>query len=147
MKSNYNSKYMLFFVGSDISHLLTVMMAGSVKLFQFIYQTYQSLGIYPTQPSRSYCPFNWKKWVIVISGVQYFVSALLFVLFEAKSMYEYGMTFYTLLWVVFATGTYIVPTWQMRHTMEFTECCERFIESSKLIAIAGVLICPKPIAE
>lgn len=122
-----------FFGGLDISYMLTIKMTDSIKLFRFIQIFYQFYGIYPLQLSQNHRSFNVKKCVFLICGVQCIVSSLLFLLFEVKSMFEYGMTFYTLLWTIFSMGLYLIPAWQMKETLEFIECCERFIEASKIL--------------
>lgn len=115
------------------TYMWTFKMPSSIRLFQFIQKYYRFCGVYPSQPSHNHHSFNAKKCVFIICGVQYLISSIFFLLFEAKSMLEYEMACYIALWIIFTTGTYLIPAWQMKRTLEFNEYCESFIEASKFI--------------
>lgn len=103
---------------------------------------YSRNSIYPPQPSQNHTSFNLRNWIFVVCWTQYFVSLVSFLLYEAKSMFDYGITFYMLFYMIFAMGAYLIPTWQLKRTTELNECCERFIESRKFKFIKFAILWP-----
>lgn len=126
-------KWILFECISDlVSLLLTIKMTGGgnggkIKLFRFIQTTYQTVGIIPPQPNS----INTKKWYFLLGLVQFFISTVAYLLFEANSIIEYGMVFYTCTTALFSFVVYLVLHWQMKNTLNFIESCDRFIEKSE----------------
>lgn len=113
---------------------MTVIMAGGVKiqLFKFIQNTYQAIGIYPPESNQNRNLNNWKKWFNLFCLAQFFITSASYVLFEAKTMIEYGMVFFTCATVVASTIIYLVLFSQLKNTSNYIGNCERFFEKSEL---------------
>lgn len=109
-------------------------MNGSIKLFQFIHKRYQLIGIYPPRPNQNHSPINSKIRIFLVCLIQLFVFSTIFLLFYATSMFEYGITLYTLSSLALSMTAYLFPIWQMKNILQFHEFCESFIETSKLSA-------------
>lgn len=114
-------------------------MASSITLFQFIKRAYQSVGVYPFQPSQNHTTFNLKNWIYLICCMQFLISTFCFLLFEAKSMFDYGIAFYVSLYLFFAMVQYSIFIFQIESTYKFIESCARFIETRELIYIGPVI--------
>lgn len=106
-------------------------MSGSIKLFQFNQWVYQSIGIDALQTSRNRCLAKSKIFTIFLCLAQFFIVSILFLEFDANSMFDYGITFYLVMNILFGTGIYVFPIFHMENTLKFNECCEIFIENSK----------------
>lgn len=99
-------------------------MASSLRLFQFFQTFYQS--------NQTCCQLNPKKCIYLICLVQFSIESVSFLLFEARSLFDYGMTIYLLISFGFSMGTFLLPEYQMKYTLEFIEYCKGFMENSKL---------------
>lgn len=114
-------------------------MAGcdTIKLFKFVQKIYQFIGISPSkfkERSRRGRIINAKNWFIIGCHVQYFLSTVAYLLFEANSMIEYGMVFYTCTTVPLSLVLYLILIWTMESFSNYIENCERFIEKSEYCA-------------
>lgn len=114
-------------------------MARSIELFQFITEYYRWCRIYPLQPSQDHFSFNLRNLIYFVCWVQFLLTSILFLLFEANSMFHYGIVFYTLLSLICSMGMYLFPIFQRRNTFQFNKCCEGLIESSKLMSFRSAL--------
>lgn len=114
--------------GSDISLLSFHKMTGSIKIFQFVQKCNQTFGIYSNQKCDS---FNSTKIVILISFALFMLTTAAFLLFKAKSMFEYGFVFFLLATVTNATAIYLIFICTSRNASKFIENCERFIGKSE----------------
>lgn len=102
----------------------------SIKLFLFYQKFNPAIGIYPPESNQNgRCPFNWKNWCFLICLAQFFISIGAFILFQVKSMLDFGPAFYIFDADVGGTVFYLIPIWQMGNTVKFIENCERFIDS------------------
>lgn len=101
---------------------------GTVELFRFIQKTYQDIGIIPPRPNENHCSFNAKKWYFLFCLAQFFISAAAYLLFEANSIIEYGMVFYTCSTTVFSSVVYLILIWQRENILDFIANCEGFIQ-------------------
>lgn len=113
------------------SLLLTVKMAGSIKLFQFLQKCYQTIGIHPSQRNHKPLLINCTKWIFVICQTQLLFSTVAFFVFEAESMFEYGFGFFALIAIINGIVIYLILIWQSENIVEFIENCEDFIVESK----------------
>lgn len=130
-----------------VSLSLAINMAGNdkIKFFQFIQKIYQEIGIHPRRSNQKRNAINWKKWLNLFCLAQFFITSAAYLLFDAKSMIEYGMAFFTCATVVASTIIYLVLFWQMKNTLDYIERCERFVEKSESVLgftiFQGVKIC------
>lgn len=106
-------------------------MSSSIKFFQFVQKFYQITGIYSSQSNQQ------KRWthsirtIFLICFGQYMFTLAAFLVLKAKSMFEYGFTFYVLITIINGTVIYLTFIWQLKNILKFIENCEAFIEKSK----------------
>lgn len=106
-------------------------MIGSMKLFLFYKEIIQTIGILSAQLNRNHFSINLNDLTYPIFIAQFFVTSVGFFLFDAKSLLEYGMSFYDIVASILAMAFLLINVWQMRNIFKFIENCERFIEESK----------------
>lgn len=116
---------------SVISFKLFVKMASSIKLFQFVQQCHQIIGVFPSQSNQNQRLIKSTKTKFLIFSAQLMVSTAGFLVFEAKSMFEYGFTFFILISIINSIVVYLIFIWQSKNTSKFVENCEGFIEKRK----------------
>lgn len=123
----------IIFIVNLFSLSLTLKMAGNdeIKLFQFIQKTYKNIDIHQSEPNGNRSPLNLKNVFILFCHAQFFISSTTYILFNAKSMIEYGMAFFICTSIVASGTVYLVLTWQIKITLNYIENCERFIEKSE----------------
>lgn len=100
-------------------------MAGMIKLFQSVRNSYQTMGIYSPHP-------NWKKLFIWLSLVMAFISRFGYFVFEAKFAEENGFqSFYETFLVLIVLGVFLQELWQMPEILQLIEMFDDFIKRSK----------------
>lgn len=103
-------------------------MAGSIKLFQFLKKTNTLLGISESQSERK----QWsRKTIFLICYTPCAVSAFGYVVFDAKSMFEYALGFYMSISAANTISIYLLFRWQSENMLESIANCEKFIAKSK----------------
>lgn len=126
---------MCVFIADPFSSPLAVNMAGdnkvSIKLFGFIKKTCENIGIFRPQLSQNSKFINFKTGLLLFGETQFFISTTGYLLFEANSIVEYGMVFFTCTSIVLSIIFYSILTWQMANILNYIENCERFIEESE----------------
>lgn len=125
-------------VQSDNILSLAVNMAGSsvsVKLFRFIQKFRQACGIFPHQSSQKQLLINSIRIILLISLAETILTLFEYFLFEAKSMFEYGLVFCILDCFMNFFIIYLTLIWQSENTSKFIKKCEEFIEKSKYRSI------------
>lgn len=107
-------------------------MAGSIKLFQFVQQYHQIIGIYhPSQSNQKHRPYNFTQAIFLICFTQMIITIAAFLLFEDISMFDYGIAVFILVAMITSTVIYLQFIWLAENTLKFIENCEKFIEKSK----------------
>ena len=108
-------------------------MAGSIKLFQFVQKCHQTLGILPRQPNpkQKQLSSHSIQAIFLTCLAQYIFTTAAFLLFKAKSMFDYGFSFFILIGLANCIAIYLIFIWQSENTLKFIENCEGFIEKSK----------------
>lgn len=121
----------LFLISFSLTCNVTRAFGGEMKLFKFVQNTCQSIGIlsFELNPNRS--PINWKHDFFHFCEVQFFVSSAAFLLFEANSMIDYGMASFNCLTILLCIILYLILFWQMNNILNFIDNCERFIGKRK----------------
>lgn len=106
-------------------------MAGSIKLFQHLQMSYfREMGIYIPQ-SNQRCSSNWRNLCTAFFIAQLFFAAFFFLLFKAKSAFEYGTNFYTSISESCCFSYFAIQYCQMTNISKLIESCEKFIENSE----------------
>lgn len=114
-----------------VSLLLAITTAGSIKLFQYYQKFNQAVGIYSRQSDQNSNSINSKNVILIVSIAQFFVSSTAFLLFDAKSILDYGISVSALLVEISVTVYMLILIYQMEKTLKFIENCEQFLEKSK----------------
>lgn len=116
-----------------VSLSLAINMAGggAIKLFKFTQKAYQGIGIYPPESNQSRSRINAKNYFFLVCQAQYFITTAAYLLFEANSMIEYGMTFFTCTTVITVIALYTILLGRMQNILNYIENCDRFIEKSE----------------
>lgn len=115
-----------------ISFILTVVMSSVVKLFITQRKLYKTLGIdiYQSQIWRSMRSINGRSLLFLISALQFYISTTAFLVFEAQTADEYGMTFYISITIVSVAINAITIAWQMDKIFILMRNYEEFIDKS-----------------
>lgn len=108
-------------------------MAGSVKYFQFVQKFHQIIGVYPSQSNQKHCSINWIQVIFLINSALFLFTTAAFILIEAKSMFDYGFTFYAFSCMINVIVIYLTFIRQSENTLKYIENCEQFIEKSKYV--------------
>lgn len=69
--------------------------------------------------------------MFLIVCAEYLLTTAAFLVFEAKSIFEYGFVFYMLITAINTTSIYLIFVWQSANTYKFIENFEGFLERSE----------------
>lgn len=118
---------------NSISLPLTISMAGitTIKLFKFIQKILQFTGIFPPSSNLNCGSLNLRNCILSFCLVQFLGSSLVYLVFGANSMHQYGITFFICVTVILFLITHMIALWQRENILNYIENCERFIEKSK----------------
>lgn len=109
-------------------------MATSIKLFQSVRKFYQNIGIYPSQPNQN-CSPNAKNILIFSSLILLGILSSAFFLFQAKSIGEYGFSFYTSISELNIAVVVTLLALEMPKLLNLIDGMEQFITRSKQIDV------------
>lgn len=118
-----------------ISSELSINMAGkdSIKLFQFIQNYLSAIGVHKPEPKQIDRPFfNSKNWIFISCVTPMLISSLAFFVYQAKTAFDFGLSFYYSSCLICGGIFYIIYVWKIENVSEFIENCETFVEQSKL---------------
>lgn len=105
-------------------------MAGSIQLFQSIQKYFQTIGICPSDSSKL-DSFNWRIFLALFCYAQQIASASVFFICQAKSVLDYGCSFYTSISMTYCVYYFVILIRQKPQILELIESCEAFIEHRK----------------
>lgn len=120
-------------------------MAGSIKFLHFIQKFHRIIGIRLSQPEQKivFALFKRKCVTISISSfkiiiflifcTQILFTTVAFLLFDAKSMFDYGLALFIFISTICGIAIYVIFVWQSKNTLKFIENCESFIEKSEYL--------------
>lgn len=134
IKSDISTKHRIYTPRSgDFASVdqYTIIMAGSqgIKLFKYTQKIYYYIGVIGIDPTESNQMDHSailtiaRKWLFIFSLAQFAFTTTAYFLFEASSMIEYGLSFYSSLSM--NTFSYF---WRMKNFSNYVQNCERFIE-------------------
>lgn len=112
------------------SIVLAAIMTGSVQLFQAIQNYHQTLGICQPQPNASH-PINWRMLVVFFCFAEQIASATVFFLTEAKTVLDYGCSFYTSISMVYCVYYFLILIQRTPQIFQLIEHFQEFIEQSE----------------
>lgn len=116
---------------NHISLLSPAAMTGAIKLFQYVQNFYQTLGIHP--PIQSYQTFslNRRNLFFLSCSVLTFILSTAYLLFDAQSIQDFGIPFCASVIILSGFFIYIVQIWRNAEIFQLIEHFEKFIEQSK----------------
>lgn len=106
-------------------------MASSIKIFQFVQKLHQIIGIHIPHLNQKQHPTIPTRMIFLICLIQMVITAMAFLLFEATSMFEYGLGTFVVVAMINGIVIYLTLIWQLQNTFKFIENCEEFVEKSK----------------
>lgn len=108
-----------------------------VKLFQFIQKFNRVIGIDATAPLEKTCfANNWKILMFFVCELQFMAALTAFLFSGAKTISEYGTTFFALSSSTLALIVHFFYSRQIRQYSMFIGKCEGFIEKSKCLCLS-----------
>lgn len=114
----------------QLSTILAIVMAGSIKLFQFNKKLYEMLGVYPHQNNEKIL-FNSRNLFILFCCAQFCISMAAFFIFKAKTMQEYNISIYMSLTQFYIMINFLLLMWQISNILNLITDFEEFIEKSE----------------
>lgn len=116
------------------SSILSVIMAGSFKLFLFVQKSYGTVGIYSAKQNQNQNHlFNSKCVFFLIFSAHIFISMVISAVTESKSVYEIALGFYLSTTSLLTLFIYISNIFYSANIFELIGKFEKFIEKSKFI--------------
>lgn len=98
-----------------------------IKLFKFIQKTYHGIGIFSPKSNQIPSSINSKNWLNLFCHMEFLISSIAYLLFEANSMIEYGLAFYICTTVLTSLIFYLIPLGESENILNFIQNCEQFI--------------------
>lgn len=109
-------------------------MADRLKLFKFTLSVYQDMGILPTRLDQNRNSINRQNLTMIIPLVYYLVFGLAFLIFEAKTIPEAGISFYTVTTVLGCLTYFLINMFSnMPKIRNIIGKYEEFMEKRKLL--------------
>lgn len=108
-------------------------MATSIKLFQFNQKYGRIIGMESSQLNSAGSTISVKNVLFFVSEAQFIVALSAFMVFEAKSMLDFGTTFFATSSTVLGVFLCLIYVLQMKNYSAFIGNCERFIGKSEYI--------------
>ena len=102
-----------------------------IKLFKFNLKIYQEIVVFPPQHDLNHNPNNLRKQLYLLCFAQFFISTTAYLWFQANSMTEYGLVFFTCISIALSFTYYLTELWRINKILNYIENCERFIEKSE----------------
>lgn len=102
-------------------------MASSIKLFQNFQQIHQFIGIHPPQPNQKKFSLNTRNKCLLICEAQLVFTTVSFTVFDAKSMFDYGLAVLVAVSICHGVVFYLVFIWKLEIILDVIENIEEFI--------------------
>lgn len=111
---------------------------AKIKLFYNVQKYFKALGFHaPLQPNK-HCPVNRRNGFFMFTLAGMIIPTFGFLLFKAKSAFEYSNTFYISITLATAGVAYIIYLYRMKAIINLIENCQEFIEKRKCWITKGV---------
>lgn len=112
------------------------MASKKIQLFQLV-QTYFAAMGYCVSPSRAHQqnPFNGRNLYYSFAVAFMIFPFVGFLIFKARSVYEYGITFYTAITLLEGATYYVIMLFEKVNISNLIEKQEKFIENRKMLSL------------
>lgn len=103
-----------------------------IKLFLTVKKFYEIIGIClpRSESNRKWSMFNIKNVSILIFLIQMFLASTAFVLFQAKTVFEYGFPTYVSMTLTSSVIYLFIQLWKIEDILRLMKTCDEFIEKS-----------------
>lgn len=109
-------------------------MASSIQLFKSVRKYFRQLGIDPPQPSET-TSINWRILSALFWFVQHFIAASAFLILEARTVIEFGTSFFGFIMVFYCVAYFLTLISQRHRIFKLIDNFELFIGQSKCFKI------------
>lgn len=104
----------------------------SIKLFVFIRNYLSAIGVRRPKPKQFNSHFfNSTNWIFILNGTPMLISSLAFFAYRAKTVFDFGLSFYYSSCLICGGIFYIIQIWEIENVSKFIKNCEAFIEQRK----------------
>lgn len=106
-------------------------MAAKVELFQYIRESYQAIGLDPSDSNATPIASNPRVVFIAFSIFQMCISTAAFSIYNAETIEERASSFYSSITNLYLLVNFLSLTTKMSDTSKVIEAFEKLIERSK----------------
>lgn len=89
------------------------------------------MGIFPPQADETRRSIIERRTILLFGNAMVVLPTIAYLVFDAQSMFEYGMGFFITLTGTNTVVVYLLFIWQAENTINFIESCQQFIAKSK----------------
>lgn len=114
-----------------ISGYFIVIMADSVKLFQFFQICQKFMAIFPSHSDETRRSLIIRRTLVLLGMAAYVLPTAAYLIFDAQSMFDFGIGMFCSLTGLCGAVVYSLLIWQSENTAKFFESCEQFIAKRK----------------
>lgn len=105
-------------------------MASSIQLFKSVRKYFQLLGI-DQPPLNGTSLIHWRISLALFWYIQHFITVFAFFIFEARTVIEYGTSFFGFIMMIYCVLYFLILIWQRPRIFQLIESFEQFIQQSK----------------
>lgn len=105
-------------------------MAGQIQLFRSLHGFYREIGINLRQSNEKWS-LNWRNLFVLFFLLAMTIAIVAFLLFNAKSVIEFGLGFYGCVTTICCTMNLLLLLWQSTDISKLIESSSEFIGKSK----------------
>lgn len=111
-----------------VSSLLIVAMVGRIQLLRSVQESYRVIGVVQSNENSS---LNWRC-LFILFGLHVPGAGLLaFMVFKAKSVFEFGTCFYGYVTIIASTAYFLFQLWKVTNISKLIGSLEEFMAKSK----------------
>lgn len=103
----------------------------AVKLFRRVRKLFEAMGFYPPPPPNQKCEFNVENVFYIAKNTWMFIPLTGFLIYKAKSYYEYSLSFYMNVVVLTMAVFCAVMIYKMGSIVKLIESFEEFVKNRK----------------
>lgn len=118
-------------VQASFSRQYTVIMAGSIKSFQFFQKFQRIIGICSSQPEQKQWPLIVRRTILLMAHAVYVLPTVAYSVLEADSFFEYGFDFFVIITIINSIVVYLIFIRESVNILKFIQSCDEFIGKSK----------------
>lgn len=121
-------------------------MDGKIKLFQFVQNGYQIMGIYPSQSNRNVL-LNAKNVYFSLTMIEMIISSMAFFVFQAESIEEFGQSFFVSITILYALVGLLITIWKIPNILMLIEHFDEFVGKRECGIFVAIEFAPSQILK